>query len=169
MIGTAALVSGLAGIALLLGLIFGPLGLYYFLGAAPVLGLPALLAALFPTERTSDMKGFLIGAAAVALPVLPGMLLHGKTVDAWDIRLALTIIAVGGGVAALWGLRKGLLDAGRASSMGGLAWVAALTLMCGLFYEHPHFAIGVWVVSVLPVAAFGILMGLTVFPCIRRI
>jgi hypothetical protein len=117
------------------------------------------------------VKGFLTGAAAVGLPVLYlyGMLLVRGETDVWDCRIALIAMVAGGGVAALWGLRKGPLDAGRASSMGGLAWVASLTLMCGLFYEHPRWAVGVWIVSVLPIAAFGILMGLLVHPCIRRI
>jgi hypothetical protein len=121
------------------------------------------------TQGGQVLKGFLIGASAVGLPILAGIILLGGRPDAWDLLLAVIAISVGGGLAALWGLRKGPLDAGRASNMGGLAWVAALTLMCGLFYEHPRCAIGVWVLSVLPMAAFGILMGHLVYPCIRRI
>jgi hypothetical protein len=126
------------------------------------------------TEGNQGLKGFLIGSAAVGLPVLAGILLSRERPDAGGLLFVLVDISVGGGVAALWGLRKGPLDVGRAGSMGGVAWVAALLLVCLCFLsEHPRFALGIWVLFILPFAAFGILMGSVAYgllqSCIRRI
>lgn len=116
------------------------------------------------------MKGFLIGATAIALPVLPGMILHWQTVDRLDCAFALIAFTVGGTVAALWGLRRGPLEAGRASSMGAWAWVTVIALASQvLYWGHPGMALVIAVLYALPAAAFGILMGHAVYPCIRRI
>ena len=125
-------------------------------------------------RMTQGLKGFLIGAAAVGFPVGVGTALFGGRPDAWDL-LFLLVVTTGGGLAAgVWGLRKGPLDAGRASSMGGFAWAAAFLVFCmTMLATHPGAAIGIWALFALPFAAFGILMGHLVFfvlsPCIRKL
>jgi hypothetical protein len=94
-------------------------------------------------------------------------------VDARDCLAGLIAVAVAGSISGLLGLRKGPIEAGRASTLGCIAWVGVTLLTSlALFPLHPVAALAMGFVVALPLAAFGTLMGLVVhgllIPCIRR-
>jgi hypothetical protein len=125
---------------------------------------------------TKGPWSILVGTASVGIPVVCGMslfALEGR-VDARDCVAALIAIATGGVVAGLLGLRKGPVEAGRASTLGCVAWVV-VTLLTSLAVHpsHPGAALAMGVVVALSLAAFGTLMGLVVHgllvPCLRKL
>jgi hypothetical protein len=89
--------------------------------------------------------------------------------DAVDCLAALVAVALGGLVAGFGALRRGVLGEGRAATLGMLAW-EAVTLAFALAWHPSSFAIA-WILFALPVAAFGMGMGVlaywTVRPCLR--
>ena len=124
---------------------------------------------------TKGPWSILVGAASVGIPVVLGMIPFALTgrVDFRDTLAALIAVATGGLVAGLLGLRKGPVEAGRASTLGCVAWVVVTLLMSlAVHASHPGAALALGAVTAVPLAAFGTLMGLIVHgllvPCIRR-